>query len=65
MFFVRTIIKIKGLMQHHHIVIIKVPFRVLQHFTNNASMMSVNAEANAHGADRLITIPFWLINFGS
>ena len=31
----------------------KVPFRVLQHFTHNASVMSVNAEANVHSTDWL------------
>ena len=50
-------------MQHHQIVIIKVPFRVLQHFTNNTSMMNMNAETNAQRVDWLMTI---LVNeFGS
>ena len=34
----------------------KVPFRVLRHFTHKTSVMSVNAEANAHSADWLMGI---------
>ena len=34
----------------------KVPFRVLRHFTHKASVMSVNAEANAHSADWLMGV---------
>ena len=34
----------------------KVPFRVLRHFTHKASVMSVNAEANSHSADWLMSV---------
>ena len=33
-----------------------VPFRVLRHFTHKASVMSVNAEANVHSADWLMSV---------
>ena len=34
----------------------KVPFRVLRHFTHKASVTSVNAEANVHSADWLMSV---------
>ena len=34
----------------------KVPFRVLWHFTHKANVTSVNAEANAHSADWLMSV---------
>ena len=34
----------------------KVPFRDLRHFTHKACMTSVNAEANAHSADWLMSV---------
>ena len=36
--------------------IFKVSFRVLRHFTHKASVRSVNAEANAHSADWLMSV---------
>ena len=37
-------------------IIIKVSFRVLRHFTHKASVTSLNAEANVHSADWLLSI---------
>ena len=34
----------------------KVSFRVLRHFTHKASVTSVNAEANVHSADWLMSV---------
>ena len=34
----------------------KVPFRVLRHFTHKASVTSVNADANVHSADWLMSV---------
>ena len=41
---------------HQIASIAKVPFRVLRHFTHKASVTSVNAEANAHSADWLMSV---------
>ena len=35
---------------------VKVSFRVLRHFTHEASVTSVNAEANVHSADWLMSV---------
>ena len=35
---------------------VKVPFRVLRNFTHKASVTSVNAEANVHSADWLMSV---------
>ena len=38
------------------VLVIKVPFRVLPHFMHNVSVTSINAEANVHRADWLMSV---------